>query len=370
MSVFSKKWLGVLAVAPCACSASASMNGAKAGDGGTMGDTNSSQDDSADGASLADGAAEGSSSGDAGAGGDEPVPFDTGGSPGHVVVQMPGGDWHRFAASASPADEDLANVLNALSPGSDQYVNLSLDGAWLALNSGRFGCTDSNCVVLVKDVSKGEILPIVRTEGRPTVAPGGNVVVYPSDGGPHSIDVYSIRRSGGGWGAPLLLSASMPAPYAHDVAFSFDGTRVVFDCGPSQYQDAGTSICEAAVDGSDFRVVVGPADGPQGTMANETHHPAYAPDGSIVFEADWQGAEEVWRIAASGGAPVKISPPGVTDDNSPCVLPDGRIASLWLGRPGNVDSIHELKVMNADGTGAIMLVTGVDIVDVGESCGN
>ena len=35
---------------------------------------------------------------------------------------------------------------------------------------------------------------------------------------------------------------------------------------------------------------------------------------------------------ADGSKSRKLSPAAYTDDNSPCVLLDGRIASLWLGR--------------------------------------
>jgi hypothetical protein len=59
----------------------------------------------------------------------------------------------------------------------------------------------------------------------------------------------------------------------------------------------------------------------------------------------------------------------VTNDNSPCVLPDGRIVSLWLGRPGNRNGVHELKVMNEDGSRARMLLENVDVDDIGTGCG-
>ena len=52
--------------------------------------------------------------------------------------------------------------------------------------------------------------------------------------------------------------------------------------------------------------------------------------------------------------------------------PDGRVVSLWLGRKEigkNTGAIgHELKVMGEDGTHAVMLLTGVDVVDIGIGC--
>jgi len=114
-----------------------------------------------------------------------------------------------------------------------------------------------------------------------------------------------------------------------------------------------------------------------GMSAN--HHAAYAPDGSIVFEGTWNGgAEQVWRLAP-GGQPELVNSEKTdedrfrfTDDNSPCVLPDGRIVSLWLGRVGTTTAAkpsgHELKIMGATGENATMLVTDVDVVDIGIGC--
>lgn len=64
------------------------------------------------------------------------------------------------------------------------------------------------------------------------------------------------------------------------------------------------------------------SDGATGAL----HHAAYAPDGSIVFEADWAG-EQIRRLAAGAAVPTQVSPL-VVNDNSPYVLTDGRIASL------------------------------------------
>jgi hypothetical protein len=301
---------------------------------------------------------------------DSLAPVDSGGGAGHVVFLLPDGHWHRVAATPGASVEDLDTELALVSPGDDAFANLSPDGAWIALDTRRFGCASSECLAIASgDVSRVELVPGAQVVARPAVAPGGAAIVYPSSGGPHAVDLYAVRRTANGWSAPLLLTASSPAPEQHDVAFAWDGSRVAFDCGPTPYQNAATSICEVGLDGAGLRVVVSPADGPNGSAQNETHHPGYAPDGTIVFEADWSGSEAVWRIGPQAGPPVKVSPSDVTDDNSPCVLPDGRIASLWLGRPGNTTSKHELKVMNADGSGQQMIVTGVDIVDVGVSCG-
>ena len=66
------------------------------------------------------------------------------------------------------------------------------------------------------------------------------------------------------------------------------------------------------------------------------------------------------------------SPVGLPDEadmHSPDYAPDGSIVSLWLNRPGGSGD-HELKVMTSDGSSYFMLVTGVDVLDIGLGCGN
>jgi hypothetical protein len=141
---------------------------------------------------------------------------------------------------------------------------------------------------------------------------------------------------------------------------------VLFDCGAGLPGDAGTAICEVATTGGPVRIVVAPQDGPGASASNEVHHADFAPDGSIVFEADWRG-EQIWRLPRNGHRPVRVS--RLHDDNSPCVLPDGRIASLYLDRPGNRDGVHELRIAGATGSSGREILTGQDVADIGIGCG-
>jgi hypothetical protein len=304
---------------------------------------------------------------------------DAGGPPppvgaGHVLFRLPDSHWHRLLAKSGSQPEDVSAALDSISRGDDSTMNISKDGAWLVAIGSRFGCGTGSCVsVFSGDLSKGE--PIVSAgkaittgNGRAAVASGGNVVVYPA-AGPHPLDLYAIKRSGGVWGAPVLLTANSTFDYHHDVAIARDGSRVVFDCGGDEYGAPPTSICEVGTDGLGFHEVCSPAAGPDQSTHHALHHADYTPAGDIVFEADWP-SEQVWKLAKAGGAPAKISPANEGDDNSPCALPDGRILSLWLGRPDNTANGHEIKAMNADGSGTDMLLMDVDVVDVGIGCGN
>jgi hypothetical protein len=162
------------------------------------------------------------------------------------------------------------------------------------------------------------------------------------------------------------LTADSPYPFHAEPAISADGGRVVFTCGNHQYAVDNTAICEVATDGSGFRVVLTPADGPPGSATTGAlRHPTYAPDGGILFAADWTGPA-IWRIQPGMVAPERVGS-GFDLDRAPCVLPDGRIASLWQGRPENNASLLELKIMTPDGTSYVMIVTGEDIDDI--TCG-
>ena len=107
-----------------------------------------------------------------------------------------------------------------------------------------------------------------------------------------------------------------------------------------------------------------PADAaPDLSITAALRHPSYAPDRAIVFEASWDAV--IWRLPPGGGAAEPIGS-GFDGDGSPCVLSDGRIVSLWLGRPGN-EGRHELKVMTSDGATHAMLVPDTDVAQIG--CG-
>ncbi|MCA9962060.1 MAG: hypothetical protein KC443_23655, partial [Anaerolineales bacterium] len=185
--------------------------------------------------------------------------------------------------------------------------------------------------------------------------------------GPHSQDLYAVTRQGSGWSDPLLLTGASSYDTHTQPAIANDGSTVLFNCDPDlQNGQEETAVCEVHTDGTNFRTVIGPADGPGGTATNALRQPDYAPDGSIVFEADWYG-EQIWRLPANSSTPVRVTD-AFNNDNSPCVLPDGRIVSLWLDRAGG-NGDHELKIMTADGSDYVMALMDLDVFDLGLSCG-
>jgi hypothetical protein len=301
---------------------------------------------------------------------------------GHVVwTSETYGHVYRIEATPGATPEDVSYELDKLGTGTDGEINISPDGQWLVAVTSRFGCGDSSCLALIsQDVCSAEVI-IDHGTGQPIntdewsavgVLPDGDVVVvYPGNGGPHPIDLFAITKHDGAWGASKVLTADDPHPYNAYPSLSADSTKLVFDCGSNAYSGGtGTDLCEVHTDGTGFRVVHTASEGPPGQGSWPLHKGNYTPSGAIVFEGEWpDGTEVIWEYPPDGGPPTIVSQ-GYTDDNTPCVLPDGRIVSLWLERPGaTLQGAHEIKVMNADGTGNAMLVIDQNTLDIGQGCG-
>jgi hypothetical protein len=291
---------------------------------------------------------------------------------GHVVFRV-GRRVYRMEARVGAQPVDVSAALDRLSPGKDDYVNTSPNGEWLVVRTSRFGCGQSECLAIVSknlcaaQVVFSEGVPISVDGAGVAVADDGSFLVLPGSDGPHGRDLYVVRREKEQFGRPALLTAASGARFNQQPALSPDGSRVLFDCGPEPGPEAGTEICEVGIDGKALRVVM-TADGHGARAA--LHHADYGPDGTVAFEGSWNaGAEQVWSLRDAPEAPAPklvCEREPFYDDNSPCVLPDGRVASLWMGRDGSKG--HELKVVNADGTASEMLLVDVDIDDVGLGC--
>ncbi len=284
---------------------------------------------------------------------------------GRVLYRNPDG-FRLIPAKAGSASALVAPMLNRISPGSDGRMNMGADGT-LVSESSRFGCSDPCLAIYAPDLASGERVLAAGQPVRnmrdvtPAVAGDGKIIVHGGRAN-HGADLYVTTKGAGGWSASRLITQSSTHTYNFKPSVSADLSKVAFDCGNDPYAANGSNICEVNIDGTGFRTVLTPSS----VGGRNTYSPAYARDGSLVFEGEASG-EQIWRLRP-GGPPVRING-AYSNDNTPCVLPNGKIASLWLNRPGNPSGNHELKIMNADGTGMEMLVTGVNIVDTGLGCG-
>ena len=184
---------------------------------------------------------------------------------------------------------------------------------------------------------------------------GGNTVVYVDAGDPtvtptpHVRDLWVINRPNAqsAWNAPYCITRNTGSAYNTWPVLSSDSTKVLFDQGSAGGRASGTSIGEVSITGQDYRSVVTAASLPGGATATYCHAGSYLPNGDVVFEADDASSQQVWRVPAAGGTPSAINT-AFAEDRSPCALPDGRIASLWLNSP-NGSGKHEIKIMDDAG---------------------
>lgn len=281
---------------------------------------------------------------------------------------------YRITAQEGAIPEDISQALDNLSSGGgDGLLNISPDGEWMVLGTERFdmGCEGWACLAIIySDLSIGDAVrangQLIHPEGISAIASGGELIVYPYGGGPNEIDLWAVTKLGDTWGEPRLITADSPHDFNNMPAISYDGSKVVFNCGPEPYGGEGTAICEVGTGSDEFRVVLTPADSPIGfPTTGALYQPDYFPDGSIVFESDW-GSEQIWHLPLGASEPVLVGK-SFGNDNSPCVLPDGRIVSLWLDRPSGTGA-HEIKVMTADGSSFFILLPDIDVSDVGIGC--
>jgi len=286
--------------------------------------------------------------------------------PDYITYSLNNDMVYRVAAVENATAVNISEILDTFSPRKqDRQLNISPNGEWMVLRTQRF---DSNCngwtclAVMRGDLTSARVVlvnnQVIHPSSFSAISSDGKLIVYVCNGGPHVRDLFAIRRVNNSWQSPVLLTGD--STYSlHDMpALSNDGTKVVFDCDNNN-SNVGESVCEVNTDGSGFHVVFTPEQGP-GPSYNTMHSPDYAPDGAIVFEGNWS-REAIWRLPAGSTTPVRIGSFG--NDNSPCVLSRGKIASLWLSV-----AMHQIKVMDADGNNYFMATNGIDIFDIGIGC--
>lgn len=280
---------------------------------------------------------------------------------GSLVTYMYNGELYRISAVNGASPENISARLNLISSGNDDSINVSPNGQWYLISSERFhnDCVGWECLTLLNStlsthevvISNGSVVH----GGVGAVSSTGDDIVYTSGDGTHVRDLWYISRQSINWSTPLQITGASPFQYNNVPSISAEGDKVIFECGDEPY--ANKSICEVNLDGSGFRTIFRPD-----TQYRAARTPDYAPDGTIVAELDSvQYGESIFRIDSDTG---KITPINLnfTNDNSPCVLGNGSIVSLWMNREGG-NGIHEIKIMDSNGYKYFMLLNNIDVID-------
>ena len=138
-----------------------------------------------------------------------------------------------------------------------------------------------------------------------------------------------------------------------DPQMHYDGNKVLFS-----YRKGGTHpfhLCEINIDGTGLRQLT---DGPDDDI-----EPTYCPDGGIVFcSSRCRRFVNCWysRVAAlyrcdGDGKNVRMLSSNVDHDNTPWMLPDGRVLYMrWEYVDRSQVHYHHLWTMNPDGTGQMV----------------
>ncbi|SFV68152.1 hypothetical protein MNB_SV-14-571 [hydrothermal vent metagenome] len=281
------------------------------------------------------------------------------------VSYMLNGHAKVIEAKESGKVTDITQHLSTLSSGEDSWINISPDGEWLLLESSRLhsACAGWACLIYGKrDLSEFHAITygnneVIHPEGFSAIGSGGNIIVaHIQDNGRG--DIYVSKKMGNKWSSPKSISSTSPSNNNINPAISADGKEVLFSCGEN--------ICIVNSDGSNLKTLIKPSDRPTGSWS-QIKSADFDTNGDIIFEAE-DDAERIWRYSRSSSQ-VSVINASQTNDNSPCVLPDGHIASLWLNRAENSTGGHELKIMNSTGSNYIMAIEDKDISDFGIGCG-
>lgn len=281
----------------------------------------------------------------------------------------------RVEARVGASPQDVSSSLSRFGTGTrDRWLIPSPNGAHLVLSTDRLSCTLGECLVIAPaDLST---LTLVRPggtevslEGTPALTDDGATIVFPSRDGPHETDLWVTRKSNGVWTTATLLTGAATTAYNNMPALTFDGQRVLFDCGTQPYPESGgNDACVVALDGTGLRTLVRSTALPNARQ-DFVQFPHDSLDG-VLFQSAWpigaESPESIWLLPPTG-APTAIGS-ALSNAVSPCGLRDGRWGVLWLSRPGNAAGLHELTLMARDGAVLGALTPNVDIADIGIGC--
>ena len=216
-----------------------------------------------------------------------------------------------FAGRTTPAavvSLPLASVTQLTSVGVNRAPTWSPDGSSIAFSSDR----SRAFAIWRMTLAGGEASAVQVTTGPDDHAPDwfGSTIAFARGPGLSAGEIYSVPDAGG---AITLINANGRNP-----RFSQDGLTIAF----TRVTDNFHVWTMAAGGGGETQVTGGIFE----------FHPEWSPDGSDLYFTDFAAQRgAIFRVAATGGTPGRVTPEEGTDNRHPAVSPDGGLLAFVSG---------------------------------------
>lgn len=278
----------------------------------------------------------------------------------------------RMNAKSPMVYENLSSLLVAKATASGTIkgpISMSHTGNFYIFHSDRFAdgsTTDGYEAITIcsADLKTIEVPTFggkaFHGEGIMQISNDGKTIYFVQKGS-HDRDIFKSVKTGNTWSDPVELTKTSTFAYHLSPYLAYDESKILFEASNDPY--VISAIKEMSNSGANTKQVTS-----VGSISNakQIKSPCYDAAGNIYFEGETD-AERIWKMANGTGTPTIIKS-SFTNDNSPVTTPDGKIVSLYLP-----NSTHQLKIMQADGSGDVMLsaTSGsfTELEDIGISAG-
>jgi hypothetical protein len=261
---------------------------------------------------------------------------------------------------------DVTNYLDAnfAATGIDAWFTISSDARFYLLETERpveyqgwhgltWGTLDANGIPSEPIVVDGAPHP----EGFSSIASCGMVMTMILQDNAGRRDVWLVTRSGNQWlrNDEINLSMNSAGSSNGGAVFAKDNNKVMW----TSYTGSGMDFDENNLTGNNFTHILSHT-----RLGNTAQiiRPSYEKEGTIIFEGELNG-EQCYRYNPfTPNVEPYVIDNNYSNDNSCSALPDGRIASFWLERPGG-PSVHEMRIMSVSGIHESVLQLNTDFWD-------
>ncbi len=214
-----------------------------------------------------------------------------------------------FAGRPAPTPLPVAPATQLTAIGVNRAPTWSPDGSAIAFSSDRSG----TFAIWRMNVAAGEVGAMRLTDGPDDRAPDwfGSMIAFARGPGLSAGEIYSVSDAGG---AITLINADGRNP-----RYSPDGTTLAI-----------TRVTD------NFHIWTMPVAGggeTQITSGGLEFHPEWSLDGHEIYFTAFDGRGAIFKVAAGGGAPVRVTPDEGTDNRHPALSPDRRWLAFTSDRP-------------------------------------